>query len=223
MRLWLWIGTTLVLGLVAGGLGGWFAHGEQRTVTRARDIAPPGSQVLDMRVLRSQTGPTQLAVAWRRGDPNDYPTEFGLTIWQRAGVRSPWRRLYERRIPVSKLANIHDLRLRTADVTRDGREDLLVFEDLDGSAGVYVYRLFTTDGGNVRQIAARLSSEDDSTVIANYGELVSYDGVGKDPKSGSYIHCCPRYWRRTVQRWNGERLVTAKITRTKSRPSPYRY
>ena len=220
MRYRSWAALLVALGV--GAAAGWFAHGDKKTAARAPDFAPPGATVLDSRALRAQSGPSQVAVAWRRGDPNDYPTEFGLTIWQKAAGGRVWRRLYERRVPFSKLSNIHDLRLHTADVTRDGREDLLVYEDFDGSAGVYVYRLLTTEGGKARQIAARRTSEDDTTVFAQYGELISYDGIGKDPKTALSIHCCPLYWQRTVKTWNGQRLVTARVARTKRRPAlPY--
>jgi hypothetical protein len=206
--------------LAALGVGiavGWLAHGGEKTVTRTRDLAPAGARTLDAQALRAQSGPSQVAVAWLR-NPDRYPSEFGLTIWQRRSTAGAWQRIYERRITQSKEQFIHDIRMRTADVTRDGRDDLLVFEDLDGSAGNYVYRLLTTDGGRVRQLAARKTSMDETTVFAEYGELISYDGVGKNPKTLADIHCCPLYWQRTVRRWNGKRLVTAATERAKRRP-----
>jgi hypothetical protein len=217
------VGWALAAVLAAVGFAGGviFERTTHETVATKVTVSfmPEGALMLDVRRLRTSFGPEQLAVAWARTPPGSVWAVFGLSIRQRDQPGASWRQVYSRRIPTSKERGMHDIRLRTADVTGEGREDLLVVEDHGGSAGAFVYRLLTTtDNGEVRQIEARRTSEDETTVLARYGELVSFDAVGKDPKTIPGIHCCPLYWQRTVKRWNGQRLVTFRVSRVQQRP-----
>jgi hypothetical protein len=163
------------------------------------------------------TDPTQLAVAWA-ANLNSSPQTFGVTIWQRRGTT--WRRLYERGIRTGKSTNLSGLAglsLDVVDLTRDGRDELIVYEDRDGSAGAFLYRVLQTVP-RVRQLEARLTSFDETRLFVRWGALISYDGVGRTPETRDALHCCPLYWIRTVKRWNGSRLVTVSRRRVKKPP-----
>lgn len=207
----------LVGGLLLGSALGWLAHGDKRDRTIAvtqPSLIPAGTEATDIRVLH---GTSQIAVAWQR-NADGSPAEFGLTIWQRRNRGPGWDSIYTRRISTINGSNIHDLRLKAVDLTLDNRDDLFVYEDHDGSGGCFVYRVLTTKPGQARQIAARSTCSDQTTVLTQPGELISYDGVGKDPKTSFGIHCCPLYWRHTVRKWNGKRFVVVSSSRSKTRP-----
>lgn len=212
----------LAASVLAGALIGWMLRGEPASMTAPPPFVPGEARLLDIRKLRTG-GPAKVAVSWVRFGKDEPFGVFTVSLWERLPASSSWHPIYTRSVSGSKAYGLHDIRLRTADITLDGRDELVIFEDLDGSAGNYLYRVLKVDGDQVRQLEARLTSTDDTTIIAQPGALISYDGIGKDPKTLAGIHCCPRYWRRTVKRWNGTRLVSAEVTRAETRPLPYPY
>jgi hypothetical protein len=219
-RTWALVGLAAVVGATAGAASTVLLSSDKGSPphdSQLGALVPADGALRDMRVLRSNSGSVQVALVWTRAiRDGEAWAEFDLSIWQQDKAR--WHRLYHRRLAGTKEMGIDDVRLRTTDFTLDGRDDLLVIEDHNGSAGAYVYRVVTTHGGSARQIEARSTSFDQTSVLAEHGALISYDGVGKDPKTLLSIHCCPLYWQRTVKKWNGERLVTVATRRVGARP-----
>lgn len=205
-------GVALVVGLAAG----WVIKDRRPVSSTSPDrveFVPTGSELIDIRVLRG-TEPQQVAVAWHRGD--QYGSGFGLTVWERRGTG--WQVIYRRALPARNEFEIADIRLRAVDLTEDGREDLFVYDDHDGSAGGFTYRVMKSAPGHFDQIDSGTSTADWTAIFIAPGELVSYDGVGKDPASVKSIHCCAKYWVRRVLRWNGKRMIVTSRSRAKRPP-----
>jgi len=217
-RVWVARAVCLTIGASAGGAAGWILRGDQSPPSAKTPFIPPRAQLLDLRDLHTG-GPEEVAAAWVRFTRSNPFGTFGVAIWKRPTPASRWQRIYSRSMTGAKEYNFNDIQLRAADLTLDGSDELIVLEDLDGSAGSYNYRVLRVDGLDVRQLEARQTSEDQTTIVVEPGALISYDGVGKDPRTLTAIHCCPRYWRRTVKRWNGRRLVETGVSRVETRPA----
>jgi len=215
-RVWVALAVCLTVGASAGGVVGWILRGDQSPPSAQTPFIPPGAHLLDLRDLQTG-GPDEVAAAWVRFTRSNSFGTFGVAIWKRPTQGSRWQRIYSRSTPGGKEYSFNDIQLRAADLTLDGTDELIVFEDLGGSAGSYDYRVLLVEGLEVRQLEARHTSEDQTTIVVQPGALISYDGVGKDPKTLTSIHCCPRYWRRTVKSWNGNRLVETGVSRVETR------
>jgi hypothetical protein len=188
----------------------------QKTAVPRVELVPHGAALLDAQILHG-ANPPKLAVAWV-ANANSYPQTFGVTIWERRGPS--WRRLYDRRIRSGKgtnLISLAGLNLDAVDLTRDGIDELIVYEDRDGSAGGFLYRVLAVTP-RVRQLEARLTSQDETALFVRYGELISYDAVGRTPETANAVHCCPLYWIRTVERWNGHGLRAVSRKRVEQPP-----
>jgi hypothetical protein len=154
--------------------------------------------------------PPEIVLTW-----DDDLGLHGLSVWQRA--RAPfadWRRIYLLRRDESL---VEKLTATFGDATGDGHDDVLVFQDQDGSGGWGTYRLLAVVAGRMRQLYVRVASSDWTAIHLARGALVVRDGIGKDPRSAGDIHCCPRFIRTRVKRWNGRALVDVKVT---TRPAP---
>jgi outer membrane murein-binding lipoprotein Lpp len=145
----------------------------------------------------------EIAVEWHRVSLMDGPfNSSGLAVWQRSG-QSAWTLAYPLRLP-QPVAFLH---ARTGDANGDGHADLLLFEDLGGSAGCGVYRLLASVQGQVEQLLARPGCYDNTRIWARHGVLQAFDGVVKDPRTKNQIHCCWTAWRETTMQWRGSQLV----------------
>jgi hypothetical protein len=196
-----WIALALLL---ATGLLGAFLLGRALQTTkgtaRSKDV-PTGAVVLQKQTLRATGGvPDQRVVTWQLGGKPEEPSSslYGVSIWQGK------RQIYSHRARAGALR----LSVETGDFTGDAHDDVLVFDDLDGSGACGVYRVLATGAGSARQVNARLLCEDQGSIhLRKHGLLVSL-GVRRDPKTAQQTHCCYRFVRRTVLRWTGGRLVT---------------
>jgi hypothetical protein len=150
--------------------------------------------------------PPEIVVTWDEDLGLD-----GIAVWQRRpGFVADWDRVYQRR--QGEKSPFQRFETSTGDVTADGHQDLLVFEDQDGSGGWGTYRLLAVVSGAIRQLYVRHASSDWTAIRLTPRSLVVQDGIGKDPRSGSDIHCCPRFIRTRIKRWNGHALVDVKVT-----------
>jgi hypothetical protein len=192
--------------ITASGASGPSAHVIPRVVGALRmdavaygELVPLDAAVESGAVLGGE--PPEIVITFDRsyGERRPYH-ESAVAVWRRAARGSDWRRIFLLRA----FGEDNDLRLDdTGDVTGDGRHDVLLFQDQDGSGGCGVWRLLADARGRVRQLWARRGCADDAAVTIENGRLLSYQGVVKDPKSGTYVHCCWSVWRRTARRWAG--------------------
>ncbi len=206
-----------MIALVVAFAAGWLVRDRRPISSESRnrvEFVPTGSQLIDIRVLRG-TEPQQVAVVWHR-QAAQYGSGFGLTVWEHRG--SGWQGIYDLALPGRNEFEITDVSLRAVDLTEDGRDDLFVYDDHDGSGGGFTYRVLKSARGHLDQIESGTSTADRTAIFIAPGELISYDGVGKDPATGASIHCCPRYLLRRVRRWNGKRMVVVSRSRAERVP-----
>src|SRR5205807_6546719 len=114
--------------------------------------------------------PPQVVVSWQRASLLDSDLDTGgIVIWQRVGRSASWRRAYSLLFPAYR---VFGLSVRTGDVNGDGRDDLLLFEDMGGSGGCGIYRLLAAVGGRMKQLAVRHACDDNATLVLRHGALV---------------------------------------------------
>src|SRR5215218_1822259 len=139
----------------------------------------------------------------------------GIAIWQLdRGTAASWHRVYTYETLVNNVVGVEGFRVSLGDISGDGRPEVLVFFDTDGSAGGGTYHLFANTGYRVRQALVKNLSSDDGTISFDHRALVVLVGVDY---RGPGIHCCYRKVRETWLRWNGSRLITVRRTVRKNR------
>lgn len=198
---WIVAASLLMAGLLGALLLG---RALETTAVKAKPrVVPRGAFALSNQTLpATRRIPAQRVVTWRLGGKPEQPSSgfYGVSIWQ-AG-----RRIYSHRARRGALR----VSVETGDFTHDRHQDVLVFEDLDGSGGCGIYRALQTGDGIVRQVSARSLCEDQGSIhLHEHGLLVSL-GFERDPKTAQQTHCCYLFVRRTLLRWDGHRL--AKVT-----------
>jgi hypothetical protein len=157
--------------------------------------------------------PPQLILAWDRA----YLTrDRQAAIWQRRGFAiwqldrgntSTWHRVYTYETLVNNQVGVEGFGVSLGDISGDGRPEVLVFFDTDGSAGGGTYHLFVSSGRRVVQPLVRSLTMDQGTITFGKNALHVLEGVDfRGPGS----HCCYRNVRETWLRWNGRRLITVR-------------
>ena len=127
-------------------------------------------------------------------------------------------RLYSHRAPRGALR----ISTEIGDFNADGRQDVLVFDDTDGSGACGDYRAVVTGPGRASSALTLTLCEDMGTLHARPRGLLFSIGIHKDPKTRDQIHCCYLVVRRTLRRWNGTRWVTVRSSLAR-RPSGRAY
>jgi len=173
-----------------------------------RPAHPYGPRDAERAIIRLRGAPSTLAVVWRTGDA-ELATGQGLILWRRAA--DSWRAVYSRRLNRRKYAHA---RIYKADLTGDGRQDVLLEEDQGGTAACGTWRVLAPEAAGVRQVFRRSSCE--TWYTARNGTLLVNEPVGPCPQTGGAIHC---FGGRRLHRlkWNGERFE-----RTSTRVTCYR-
>jgi hypothetical protein len=164
--------------------------------------------------------PRQLIVTWER----EHLTRDGqAAIWQRRGLAiwqldrgnaAAWHRVYTYETLLNKVVGVEGFRVSLGDVSGDGRPEVLVFFDTDGSAGGGTYHLFANAGYRLRQALVKELSSDQGTISFAPNALLIREGVDY---RGPGIHCCYRRVRVTWLRWNGRSLIRMRQTVRKNR------
>ena len=143
------------------------------------------------------------------------PREEGGGPYDRAGF-AVWE--HGHRAYVIPTPGVEAFGVHVGDVTGDGRLDVLLFLDTDGSGACGSWRVAAEVGGTWRKLFATGGCRDDYRVTLERRAVVVYHGVHKTRASGSYIHCCWNRWRRTELRWRGGTLVTRRVTFVRKPP-----
>ena len=164
--------------------------------------------------------PKELIVTWDRA----HLTRDGhAAIWQRRGVAiwqldrgnaATWHRVYTYETLVNNVVGVEGFRVSLGDISGDGRLEVLVFFDTDGSAGSGTYHLFANAGYRIRQTLVKDLSTDEGTISFAHRALVVLQGVDY---RGPGVHCCYRKVRETWLRWDGRGLITVRRTVRKNR------
>ncbi len=160
----------------------------------------------------------QVAIAWQRTAlVSSSLSTSGLVIWQRVRQTRDWRVVYSLGFPVNRVSGVY---ARAGDVNGDRHADLLLFEDMGGSAGCGVYRLLSSVRSRFEQLLVRRGCFDNTRIRIRRGSLVMYDGLIRDPRTLNQIHCCWTTWLRTTMRWRGTQLVSTVRKRIRPLPRP---
>ncbi|MBI2238995.1 MAG: hypothetical protein HYU54_10805 [Actinobacteria bacterium] len=169
-------------------------------------LIPPGAEATGTRIIPPAAGALdQIVVTWSSGE-DPFRQERGLAVWQRYPDRPSWSVAYAFLDDVDK--GVLGIRVQLGDVTGDGREDLLSFEDQGGSGGCGVWRIIATGEGTGTEIFHRRTC--DTNIAIGAGTLVIDASVYAPGDS----HCCPSATRTTTLRWDGstwqvvDRVVT---------------
>ncbi len=131
---------------------------------------------------------------------------WGLTLW--SSVNSRWQAV---KIPVTEWPG-PDFRVAFADVTGDGRADLLFEENPTGGSGSCgPHRIFSTSlRGDTTQVFS--SSLCDASLSADHGLLAFDMPADLEPEP----HCCPEFYEHLRLRWDGHRFVQDSLRFEKS-------
>jgi hypothetical protein len=157
--------------------------------------------------------PRQLIVTWDRSrlardGAGAIWERRGLAIWQLdRGHESTWHRVYTFETPVNNQVGVEGFGVKLGDISGDGRPEILIFFDTDGSAGGGTYHVFASVGNRIRQPLVKALALDQGMIGFAHGQLVVLEGVDF---RGNGIHCCYRKVRETWLRWNGRRLVKSR-------------
>jgi hypothetical protein len=203
-----WIALAVILGM---GLLGAYLLGKALEKAKPKpSLTPRGARVIGVRQLSDD----QRALLWRIGGHSEDPASalYGVSVVEGD------TRLYSHRAPRGALR----ISTETGDFNGDGRQDVLVFDDTDGSGACGDYRAVVTGPGSARAALTRPLCEDQGSIHAIHGGLLFSLGERKDPKTRGQIHCCYLSVHRTLRRWNGARWVIVKSMRMQWPPGrPY--
>ena len=199
---WIALAVILAMSLLGAYLLGRALEKAQPKVS----LAPRGARVLDVRRLSDD----QRVVTWRIGGHAEDPFSslYGVSLVEGD------TRLYTHRAP----RGAGRISVETGDLNADGRQDVLVFDDTDGSGACGDYRAVITGPGTARLALTRTLCEDRGSLHIRRGGLLLSLGEKKDPKTRDQIHCCYLFVRRTLRRWNGTRWVTVSSTLSRRPP-----
>jgi hypothetical protein len=164
--------------------------------------------------------PRQLIVTWDRAHlTGNGQAEIwerrGIAIWQLdRGGAATWHRVYTYETPIDNQLGVERFDVKLGDISGDGRPEVLVFFDTDGSAGGGTYHLFASSGFRIRQPLVEDLATDEGTISFEDRSLVVREGLDF---RGPGIHCCYRKVRVSRLRWNGRRLITVRRSIRKNR------
>ena len=170
------------------------------------EIVPADARIQGVVSPRAPT--PAVLVVWQRSFQGPPYLETAVALWNRPVIHriATWRRVFSLHA-TERNDGVERMDVDTADLTRDGRVDFLVFEDMDGSGGCGLYRVYRAAAASATEIWHRRACTDWKSTFLQGHALVTEDGVGQTAASKGQIHCCPRFIRRTEYRWNGSQLV----------------
>jgi hypothetical protein len=174
------------------------------------ELLPPGANVTASWTMTPPQDPLALiALAWARGsDP--FSQEHGFVVWERFdGEAPPWRAVYGFTDPPSR--GILAIQLSEGDLTHDGVEDVLTFEDAGGSGSCGTWRVIAPSAGSAEQIYHQPTC--DTQVVNTGGSLKIQQAVYKPGDA----HCCPSSYLLTTLRWDGSGW---RVVASRSSPGP---
>ncbi len=159
------------------------------------DLAPPNAQITDdwLAPPTSDAIP-QIAFTWTRGaDP--FASERGLEVWQRFPDKPAWRVVYA--FTDAADSGVLGVRFETGDLTGDGVQDLLTFEDMGGSGACGIWRVVESGVGSATEIYDKHTC-DTQVELGAYGLQIT-EAVFEPGDA----HCCPSKTRNTTLAWDG--------------------
>jgi hypothetical protein len=174
------------------------------------ELLAPGAQVTATWTMTPPRDPIALiALAWARGsDP--FSQEHGFVVWERLeGQSPPWRAVYAFTDPAAR--GILAVQLSEGDLTHDGIDDVLTFEDAGGSGACGTWRVIAPSDGSAEQIYHQPTCD---TQIVNTGGSLKVQQAVYQPGDA---HCCPSSYLLSTLRWDGSGW---RVQASRSSPGP---
>ena len=171
-------------------------------------LVPPGAEVTGTWFVPGTADiPDQVVATWGSGaDP--LRREQGLVVWERYPERPAWRPAYAFLDPPK--SGVFGIRVLVGDLTGDGHEDLLAFEDRGGSGACGTWRVVAA----VEFLPETIYEKDtcDADLTIHDGKLVIDEAVFKPGDA----HCCPSAYRAITLQYDGGRwkVVRREVTPT---------
>ncbi len=162
-------------------------------------LVPPGAELTGRLELAAAGGlPDQIAVTYASGaDP--FAREHGFAVWERYPEPPAWSVVLAFVDPPER--GVLGIRLQAGDLTGDGHEEVLAFEETGGTGACGRWRVVTGAGVGARVVFKR--STCDAELLIRGGALRLREAIYEpgDP------HCCPSAFRYATLEWDGEGFV----------------
>jgi hypothetical protein len=166
-------------------------------------LAPPGAEVLDAWFQEPSDEVQAFAwVVWGRGD-DPFARELGVVLWERFGGHPTWRATHA--FTDEPPDGVLGISLETADVTRDGFDDALTFEQTGGSGACGTWRVVAPFHGGATLAMKRQTCDAEISIVGDHLELREAVYEPDD------AHCCPSAFRTTTLQWDGETFVATAV------------
>jgi hypothetical protein len=174
-------------------------------------LVPPGAS-LTARVELPAAGdvPDQVAVAYTIGD-DPFAAQHGFALWQRFADAPAWSVVLA--YVDAPARGVLGIDVQAEDLTGDGHDDVLTFEQTGGSGACGRWRVLATIDGDARELWSRRTCDTSVTLVA--GALEMREAVYEPDDA----HCCPSAFRTTTLEWDGERFVETDV-REEPAPNP---
>jgi hypothetical protein len=167
------------------------------------ELVPPDAELVD-RVTLPQAGgvPDQVAVTYRTGN-DPFAAEHGFAVWQRFDEAPFWSVVHA--FVDSPDQGVLGIALQVGDVTGDGHDDVLAFEQTGGTGACGRWRVIAWNHGETDRLFQRRTCDTDIRVLGGRLEVREAVYAVDDP------HCCPSTYRFTTLRWDGARFAKAEV------------
>lgn len=162
-------------------------------------LVPPGAELTDRVDLPAAGGlPDQVAVAYAIGE-DPFAREHGFAIWERFPEPPSWSVVYAIVDPPKR--GVLGVRLQAGDVTGDGHDDVLVFEETGGTGACGTWSVVAASTGDTGRVFKRRTCDAEFRLLGGALELREAVYEPGDP------HCCPSAFRYATYEWDGARFV----------------
>lgn len=167
-------------------------------------LIPEGALSEGVVYLAADGEPRLIAALWSRGE-DPLARMLGLVLWAPFEDPPPWRVVYA--FTDRPREQVLAIRPQTGELTGDGREDLLTFEETGGTGACGVWRVIAQTDEGAEEILHRETC-DTAIDLTDRGTLLVREAVfaPDDP------HCCPSAVRLTTLAWTGTRWRVVERT-----------
>jgi hypothetical protein len=166
-------------------------------------LVPPGARITDRVTLAAAGGlPDQVAVAYVVGD-DPFAAEHGFAMWQRFPEAPAWS------VVLAFVDSPHEgvlgIRVQAGDLTGDGHDDVLTFEETGGSGACGTWRVMAAAADGTDRLMKRRTC--DAELVIAGGALELREAVYEPGDA----HCCPSAFRYTTLEWDGREFVETDV------------
>jgi len=162
-------------------------------------LVPPGAELTARVELPAGGGlPDQVAVAYGIGE-DPFARQHGFAVWERFAEPPAWSVVYA--FVDAPRRGVLGIRLQAGDLTGDGHDDVLVFEETGGSGACGTWRVVAATEEGTTLLFKRKTC--DAELLIRDGALELREAIyePEDP------HCCPSAFRYATLEWDGARFV----------------